>query len=146
MKKIVTYNSKTGFTKKYAEWIAEELGCDAIPDKEISNITEYDLIIHGGWLMGGTINGLDNIRKFNPKKIVAFGVGFTKEDDYIKTVREVNHVDDMPTFYFTGGLNPKKLNFLMKAIVRIATKKPLETADLTRREATLPLIELVKNM
>lgn len=146
MKTVVTYNSKTGFTKRYAEWIAEELGCNAVRDKDISNITDYDLVIHGGWLMGGMINGLDKIRKLNPKKIVAFGVGFTKEEGYAEKVKEVNHVDDIPTFYFVGGMNPKKLNFFLKAIVRMATKKPLEADDCTSREATIPLVELVKNL
>lgn len=28
MKILVTYKSKTGFTKKYAKWIAEELNCE----------------------------------------------------------------------------------------------------------------------
>ena len=30
MKIIVIYKSKTGFTKRYAEWIAEELKCDIV--------------------------------------------------------------------------------------------------------------------
>ena len=29
MKKIVVYESGTGFTERYAKWIAEELACDA---------------------------------------------------------------------------------------------------------------------
>ena len=28
MKSVVVYSSITGFTKKYAEWIAEDLGCE----------------------------------------------------------------------------------------------------------------------
>ena len=28
MKTIVIYNSQTGFTKRYAEWIAQESGAD----------------------------------------------------------------------------------------------------------------------
>ncbi|GEA31640.1 flavodoxin [Clostridium beijerinckii] len=40
MKTVVIYKSKTGFTKKYAKWIAEELSADekgmlAIYDKPI---------------------------------------------------------------------------------------------------------------
>ena len=30
MKTIVIYNSQTGFTKRYAEWIAEEAGADCL--------------------------------------------------------------------------------------------------------------------
>ena len=28
MKKIVVYKTSTGFTKRYAEWIAQALGCE----------------------------------------------------------------------------------------------------------------------
>ena len=30
MKTIIVYSSQTGFTKRYADWLAEELGADAI--------------------------------------------------------------------------------------------------------------------
>ena len=30
-KAIVIYTSKRGSTKQYAEWIAEDLGCEAVP-------------------------------------------------------------------------------------------------------------------
>ena len=33
MKSIVIYNSQTGFTKKYAEWISEATGCEAVEFK-----------------------------------------------------------------------------------------------------------------
>lgn len=36
MKIIITYKSKTGFAKKYAEMIAKETGCRALPLKEMT--------------------------------------------------------------------------------------------------------------
>ena len=36
MKTIVIYNSKTGFTKRYAEWISEALSCECVELKEAS--------------------------------------------------------------------------------------------------------------
>lgn len=30
MKAIVIYNSQTGFTKKYAEWISQNAGCECV--------------------------------------------------------------------------------------------------------------------
>ena len=42
MNSIVTYKSKTGFTKKYAEWIAEDLGCKAVKLSELKDASEYD--------------------------------------------------------------------------------------------------------
>ena len=48
-KAIVIYTSKRGSTEQYAKWIAEDLGCEAIPlsdprMKDI-NLYEYDCII-----------------------------------------------------------------------------------------------------
>ena len=36
MKTIVAYKSKSGYTKTYAEWIAQELDCDIKENAEIS--------------------------------------------------------------------------------------------------------------
>lgn len=145
MKTIVTYTSKTGFTKQYAQWIAQEIGCDTIPQDKCKDLSEYDFVIHGGWIMGGMINGLDKIRKLNPKNLVIYGVGFTQEKEYINTVKETNHVDNIPTFYFLGGFHPKKLNFFLKKIVKAVTKKPVEEVDISSKELIYPLIELIKS-
>ena len=146
MKIVVTYTSKTGFTKKYAEWIAEDLGCEAIEAAQVKNIGEYDLIIHGGWIFGGMISGLENMKKQNPKKLITFGVGFTREDNYVNTVRETNHTEDIPTFYYVGGMNPKKLNFFMRFIVKMVTKNTPKYEDDTDRNAISDLVEYVKTL
>ena len=46
MKKVVIYQSGTGFTAKYAGWIAERLGCEAkayksIKPKELADYGRY---------------------------------------------------------------------------------------------------------
>ena len=53
MKTIVIYNSQTGFTKRYAEWIAKAAGADCL---ELSvakkkDLTSYEAIIFGGGLV-----------------------------------------------------------------------------------------------
>ena len=42
-KAIVIYTSKRGSTKQYAEWIAEDLGCEAIAfsDPRVKDINVY---------------------------------------------------------------------------------------------------------
>ena len=37
---VVIYKSKTGFTEKYASWIAEELNCEKYP---LENVSMVDL-------------------------------------------------------------------------------------------------------
>ena len=146
MKVIVTYNSKTGFTQKYAEWIAEDLNCKAISAAELKNVSEYDLVIHGGWIMDGMISGFEKIKKLNPHNLIAFGVGFTKDDNYVSTVKETNHTGDIPTFYFQGGMNPAKMGFFGKFIVKMVTKNKPKYEDLTNREATQALVNYVKEL
>ena len=77
MSTIVVYQSETGFTKKYAEWIAEELGCEVVPFKK-TNATKlqgYDKVIYGGWLMGGMIVGVEKVREFGLKELIVFATG-----------------------------------------------------------------------
>lgn len=146
MNSIVTYKSKTGFTKKYAEWIAEDLGCKAVKLSELKDASEYDIVIHGGWIMGGMISGLEEIKKQNPRKLVVFGVGFTVEDNYINTVKEVNKITDTPAFYFKGGMNPEKMGFFSKWIVKMVTKNKPAYEDLTDRAAIKDLVSYVKEL
>lgn len=136
MKTLVTYQSKTGFTKKYAEWIAEELKCEL---KEASKVTQEDIsgsdtVIHGGWIMGGMINGLDKVRKLAPRRLIVFGVGFTPQNEMeLPKCAEANKLNDTPLFYLEGGMNPAKMGFFGKTIVRMVTKKKPEFVDNTDR-------------
>ena len=44
---VVIYKSKTGFAKKYAEWISEALKCDIKENTKLSldDLIQYDTII-----------------------------------------------------------------------------------------------------
>lgn len=146
---LVTFQSKTGFTKKYAEWIAQDVNADL---KEISQVNaaevaQYDLVIHGGWIMGGTINGLEKIKSFNPHKIVVFGVGFTtKEEADISKYIEENKLENIPFFYYEGGMNPKKMGFMGRTMVKMVTKKTPVYADNTDKNEIKELVKLVLDL
>ena len=64
MKTIVIYKSLSGFTKKYAEWIAQETKADLFDLKEISSdiLKKYDCVVFGGGLHAATINGLGKMK------------------------------------------------------------------------------------
>ena len=146
MKILVTYQSKTGFTKKYAEWISEELNCDLKELKRVKNILEYDLIIHGGWIMGGLVKGYKKIIKMKPKKLILFGVGYTsKKDVDIKKMIEDNKLGEIPFYYFEGGMNPKKMGFVGRTMVKLVTKKKPTYVDNTNKKEIDDLIKKYKN-
>lgn len=91
MKKyIVIYTSKRGSTKQYAEWIAEDLGCEAIPlsDAYGLDLHDYDCVIYGGWIRGSGIVDFDKFAKMLDEdlmqRLLVYGVGFADEtaDNY----------------------------------------------------------------
>ena len=64
MKTIIIYNSQTGFTKRYAQWIAEAAGADclALSDAKKKDLTAYEAIIYGGWACAGSISKISCLR------------------------------------------------------------------------------------
>ena len=147
MKVLVTYQSKTGFTKKYAEWIKEELNCDLKEIKEVKDVKEYDLVIHGGWIMGGLIKGVKKIIKISPKKLIVFGVGLTaKKDLNINRMIKDNKLEDTLFFYFEGGTNPKKMGLIGRTMVKLVTKKKVVFVDNTNKDEIKELIKKVKTI
>lgn len=147
MRSIVIYKSKTGFTKKYAQWIAEDLSADIF---EVSKVTmsilmSYDVIIYGGSLYAGGIIGIklikENINKLKDKKVVVFATGASPlREEIIDEVRNKNFTkeqqEDIKFFYLRGGFNYSKLNAFDKFLMillkwKIKNKKK---EDLTKDE------------
>lgn len=58
-KTAVVFKSKYGSTKKYAQWIAEELSCDIFERKNVKSddLEAYDTVIYGGGLYAGGVKG-----------------------------------------------------------------------------------------
>ena len=163
MSKIVVYQSSTGFTRKYANWIAEELGCEAKEYKSVkpSELAEYDMVIYGGWLMANMVYGYNKIKALNLKNVVVFADGMSvPSQEFTDKLAEQNQISRDRLFYFEGGYNPKGISFvkrimmnmIKKSLQKKADKTPddihmLETfegADNTHREAIRELIEFCK--
>ena len=147
MKIIVTYQSKTGFTKRYAQWIGEELSCECkeLTSVDATQLADYDLVIHGGWIMAGMVKGLEKVKSFHPRKLMVFGVGFTDEKEAdTKSWIEANKLSGIPFFYYQGGMNPEKMGAVGKTIVKMVTKKKPEYVDYTNRDKIQELVDVVK--
>lgn len=165
MKKIVVYESGTGFTAKYAGWIAKELGCEVIERKKVNTneLAGYDVVIYGGWIMGGMVMGYDKVKNLGIKHVIVFGVGMTMPSNEVATkIAEQNQIPVENFFYFEGGYAPEKLGFLKKMMLNMikksVEKKPektvedlhtLETfkgADHTKQDAIIGLVDLVNRI
>lgn len=125
MKKIVIYESVTGFTKKYAQWIAEELQAEIKDTRTMNgvNLAEYDLVVFGGWLMGGRISGLEKIHKQNVKKLVVFATGASLDTkELAEEIRKANPLSGISFFYLPGGMHYSELGFMKKAMLKMVKK------------------------
>ncbi|MHB8131815.1 MAG: flavodoxin domain-containing protein [Mobilitalea sp.] len=169
---IVLYNSSTGFSQKYAEWIAEELSCKAlsIKDVNINELINCKTIIFGGGLHAGHINGLkavkNSIMSLKNKNIVIFATGATpeealKNEDIINTNFSSEENEIISFFYFQSGINYEKMSIgnkgmmgIFKTVLRFSKEKTPEeqgmsdtitcSNDHSNKEYIKPLIEYLK--
>ncbi len=120
MKTIVIYTSQTGFTKRYAQWIAEASGADCLKlsAAKRKNLNAYEAIVFGGWACAGGISRIGwfkhNIAKWADKKLISFCVGASPMDSpEIGLFLRQNFTDSewerISVFYCPGGLNYEKM-------------------------------------
>lgn len=137
MSKVVIYQSSTGFTKQYAQWIAEELNCRAINIKEMTDqdVSEKDMVIYGGWIMGSTIVGYDKIKEKGMKKLVVFAVGASLDTQETReTIISVNHLEEVPFFYLPGGMRFQQLNFFVRFILKQIKKSIAKKEEKSKQD------------
>lgn len=149
MKSVVIYKSKTGYVKRYAEWLAEELSADIfeLSQVNINVLTDYDNVIYGGSLHAVGIIGINfitkNIDKLKGKKVVVYATGASpSSEDVISEVMTNNIPPDQQKqikfFYLRGGFNYDKLppadKVLMALLKWKIKRKKKQEKSLTRDE------------
>lgn len=131
---VVVYNSKSGFTQKYAKWITEAVQADLLVGKnaKVQDLMPYDIIIFGGGLYAGGINGLklitNHYSQLKEKKIIVFCLGVTPvRDKIVEEVKNKNLTaeqrDHIQFFMLRGGFNYDKLAFFDKMLMSILKVK-----------------------
>lgn len=142
MKSIVIYNSQTGFTKQYAQWISEAAGCECVSLKHATKIklADYDTIVFGSWFMAGGITKLPWFKKQMSaltqagKKLIVFAVGASPAEspvvpaamDKVFTEEEKKLVK---LFYCPGGLNYEKMNGISRFMMKMYAKALVSKKD-----------------
>lgn len=104
---VIVYESKTGFTKRYADMLAAKSKLKVYRVKDISKVNQDEEIIFLGWMKVGKVQGLDKLRKYNVKAVCGSGTGRTAEPD-TETVIARNKIENIPFFYLRGGNLPLK--------------------------------------
>lgn len=148
---IVVYKSRTGFTEKYAHWIADGLHCDIVSLEKFSNskMACYDVVIFGGGIHAGRISGIkfikNNISLLANKKIIVFATGATAPiSEEIERFRKDNVPDGtgIAFFYFQSGMdysNMKGTDRLLMRALKTALKMKKEKSDI--EQGTLDAIQ-----
>lgn len=128
---LVVYKSITGFTKQYAEWIAEKLNCSAVELKKVSaeTMSEYKTIIFGGRFHAGFVDGLKNAKalfeKSTAEKLIVFATGATPNsatemiEEAWKNNLTTEEMDKVPHFYMQGGLRYENMPFGDKLMMKV---------------------------
>jgi len=130
MKTAVIYKSKSGFAKKYAEWIAQALIADIYESSQVNVeiLTEYDTVIYGGGLYAVGINGVKlitkNLDKLKGKNVVVFATGASpSREEALCEVRNKNFTSEQQKqivfYYLRGGFDYSKLKPLDKVLMTL---------------------------
>lgn len=149
MKTLIIYNSQTGFTKKYAEWIAEGCNGELLPIKQAekkpdSFFEDFDAISYGGWTMGGNITKLEWFQQKLPswkgKKLAVFCVGASPAenpdiDSFIEKME--NLLPETKVFYCQGGISYEKMKLPMKLMMKIFSTGLRNKKDASEKERAM---------
>lgn len=129
MKRIlVGYRSVSGFTKIYAEWIAQALGADLCSSKRMNAklLASYDIIIFGGSLHASGVSGLKRFSKhfenLAGKRIIVFCTGASPETQaLVEQIKKANlpAQSQIPLFYMRGGFDFSKLDLWNKILMTL---------------------------
>jgi menaquinone-dependent protoporphyrinogen IX oxidase len=120
----------SGFTKRYAEWIAEELQADlvSLEKLDISALSVYDTVIFGGFLHAVGIMGVNvikqNMDKLTGKRVIIFSTGASPaREEIIPGILNHNFTPEQQEtikfFYLRGGFDYSKLNWLNKMLMTL---------------------------
>jgi menaquinone-dependent protoporphyrinogen IX oxidase len=132
----VVYKSKYGTTKQYAEWIAEALESPLFESSKIksSQLEDYDVVIYGGGLYAGGIDGIKLVSKATCKKLVVFTVGLanietTDFSGFLTKAFTQEQLATIKVFHLRGAMNYKQLSLIHKGMMAVvkkeAEKKPI---------------------
>ena len=158
MRTIIVYSSISGFTERYAGWIADALDADLRRLKEIGprDIRDYDCIVYGGSLHAVGVYGLRKMKRLIERaglargapRLLVYGVGASPpKPETIAQVRDANFTpaeqEGIPFFYFRGGFDFSRLDWFHRIIMtlfrwkiaRKSTKTPEELGMLKAYES-----------
>ena len=139
---VIVYESKTGFTKRYADMLAAKTRLKVFSVKELSKVKQDEEIIFLGWMKVGKIQGLDKLRKYNVKAICGSGTGRIAEPNPEEVIAR-NRITGIPFFYVRGGCFPlrelKSVDRIMLSLFVMMLKRRKNKDE--KQEEAIAIIE-----
>lgn len=124
---VIVYRSNTGFTKEYAEMLgkAEKIKVYRISDG--NQVPPGEPVFYMGPLMAGHISGVDQaVKQYSLKGVCGVGMS-PASPQVLETLSKANYVPGAPIFYLQGGWAPKKVGWIKRRMVGMATKSMRES-------------------
>ena len=148
MKTAVIYTSQTGFTKRYADWIAEKTQAEIIDlseaqKKDASFFDSYDAVIYASWFMAGKVVKskwfFDKAESWKDKKLAVIAVGASPNEsrevpvamNNLLTIEQSKYIK---AFYCQGGLNYEKMKLPSKLALKMFVGALKKSKDPKQRE------------
>lgn len=143
---LVLYKRSTGFTKRYAEWIAQALHCDLLPFKDAtaSRLSAYDTVIFGTRAHAEHIDSFDKAKalteKSGVKELILFVTGATPNaaeavvQKFWARNLSPEELKNLPHFYMQSGLNYEKMSLPDKLMMKAAAAMIRGKKDKTPEE------------
>ena len=135
MRLLVVYTSKTGFTKRYAQWLAEDLSADCFPLEQAARVdfSGYDAVAFGSSVHAGGVRKLAWLKKRLPalagKRVALFFTGAMPPEE--KTVEQCvaqnltpQERQQVKAFYLWGGLNYQAMGPVDKCCLLYTSPSP----------------------
>ncbi len=131
---VIVYRSNTGFTKEYAEMLAKADKMKVCPLSEAQGkVGPGETVFFMGPLMAGHITGVDQaVKKFAVKGVCGVGMSPASQQ-VLDTLAKANYVPGAPIFYLQGGWAPKKVGWLKRRMVGMATRSMREALQNKKR-------------
>ncbi len=147
---LVIYRSQYGSTKQYAQWLATSLQANLLEAAAVQpkDLTNHQIILFGGGLYAGKINGLrlitENMIRLQGKAVIVFAVGISdpsvpgRSQQLLEKNFSPAQQGQIRFFQLRGDLDYTKLKALhrlmMAMLKRQTAKKPLSQQTLEDRQ------------
>lgn len=145
MHPVIVFTSQTGFTRRYAEYIANRLDCPLVnlADNPRFDPEGYDAVVFCGWFHAASLKGADWARRAMAARpeisFAVVGVGATPmpcnlwpESEHIAAFRRSFPEKDYPDlafFYAQGGFDFDRLGLPDKLAMRLFFKMQRKQAE-----------------